>query len=87
MLGMTILCILPIVIILFVGQNIFSAGYFWPIVIGAFAVLHIVLMFRGHGSQNEDDSEDKKGIVKEKERIVAAPVSEQTEPKKGGCCH
>ena len=51
---MLICCALPLIVLLFVGGTVSSiGGYFWPILIGAFVVMHIWTMFRGHGGKNE----------------------------------
>lgn len=90
MVWMTILCVLPLAIIFLTGKNVFSAGHFWPIVVGAFAVLHVVLMLRGHGSQGEDNSGDEKDVknIVEKGSTSVDPASERSKNQKShSCCH
>ncbi len=85
-LGMAILCVLPLAIIFLVGPNIFSAGYFWPVAIGAFAILHIWMMARGHGAQEGDVGGDRASEGQKKADI--SPTEEQSKSHKGSsCCH
>lgn len=79
---MIILCVLPIVILLLVGRKLFSAGYLWPILIGALVMAHFWLMFRGRGSGHGEQSDKAEG------REIKAADSPHNEHKKGGgCCH
>lgn len=50
---MLVCCALPFAVLLFAGGKISSDGYFWPVLIGAFILVHIWMMFRGHGGKNE----------------------------------
>ena len=45
---MMLICILPLVVLLFAGGKLFSDEYLWPIFIGAFVVAHLWMMFGGH---------------------------------------
>lgn len=50
---MLVCCAVPLVVLFFVGGNVSVGGYFWPILIGAFIIIHIWMMFRGHRGKNE----------------------------------
>lgn len=80
MMWMMVLCALPIVILLFAGGKLFSAGYLWPILIGGFVVAHLWMMFRGHGSQGKDHNEHN-AVETEKDK------SATSEKKDHSCCH
>ena len=57
MMWMMLICILPLVILLFAGGKQFSDGYLWPVFIGVFVVAHLWMMFSGHGGHNNNDDE------------------------------
>ena len=55
------ICMLFLVVLLFAGGGLFSAGYLWPVFVGAFVVAHLWMMFKGHGGHrdvNEDNAID-----------------------------
>lgn len=58
---MVVCCALPLVILLFAGGKLFSAGYIWPILIGVMIAGYLWMMFRGHGScgKNHKNNEEK----------------------------
>ena len=58
---MVICCLGPIVFILLAGNvnfkkggSLFSGGYFFPILIGLFVLIHIYMMFQKRGKDNRD---------------------------------
>lgn len=68
--------------ILFLGGNTLSSSeYFWPILVGVFAVAHIWMMFKGHGGHKENDVKDTSDAALEKQ------PGTKNERKHGGCCH
>lgn len=92
MMWMMLICTLPLVILLFAGGKLFGAGYLWPILIGAFVVGHLVMMFRGHGGRDNDDTEEKSDTAETQDPTNAArpPVQQakaKSEHTHGGCCH
>lgn len=51
---MVICCAMPFVFLLFAGGTIsLSGGDFWKVLIGAFILVHLWMMFKGHGGKNE----------------------------------
>ena len=50
---MVICCVMPLVALFFVGGKISTGGYFWPVLIGIFVIVHIWMMFRGHGGKKD----------------------------------
>lgn len=52
---MMLICMVPLVVLLFAGGKLFSAGYLWPILIGTLVVVHLWMMFKGHGGDTEED--------------------------------
>jgi len=83
MMWMMIPCLLLLGFLLFFGgDNLFSGGYLWPILIAIFVGAHVWMMFRGHGKHggNSDaDTEGKTNAVEESKT--------KDEHKKGSCCH
>ena len=81
MMWMMLICILPLVVLLFAGGKLSSGGYLWPIRIGAFVIAHLVMMFKGHGGHGDDDTQNKSDASSGKQ---SHPKSEH---KHGGGCH
>jgi len=62
MMWMMISCLLLLGVLFFGGSKLSSSGYLWPILIGAFMVSHVWMMFKGHGGHGkhqDDDTENK----------------------------
>lgn len=79
---MAICCVVPILILLFAGGKLSGGGYLWQILIGAFVVGHIWMMFKGHGGHKDGDTEDTSNTASDK------PKDRHKEDNKhGGCCH
>ena len=78
MMWMMIPCLLLLGILFLGGGKLSGGGYLWPILIGAFVVAHVWMMFRGHGHTNTEDKTDD------------APAKEsgvKDEHKHSGGCH
>ena len=58
MMWMMIPCLLLLGILFLGGGKLSGGGYLWPILIGAFVVAHVWMMFRGHGHTNTEDKTD-----------------------------
>lgn len=78
---MMILCLFLLSILFFGGGKLSSSGYLWPILIGAFVVAHVWMMFKGHGDHKENDTEDVSDAAIEKQ---PAAKNEHTH---SGSCH
>lgn len=78
---MMLICIVPLVVLLFAGGKLSSGGYLWPILIGAFVVAHLWIMFKGHGGHSDADTEEKSDTALTKQ------PEEKDEHKHGGGCH
>lgn len=50
---MLICCTLPFVVLFFGGGTAFTGGYLLPGLIVVLILVHLWMMFRGHGSKNE----------------------------------
>lgn len=91
MMWMMIPCILLFGFLFFGGGKLSSSGYFWPILIGAFVVAHIWMMFKGHGGHGDTDMKDEVDDTSAKQpdaNLSAAGAAQAgDEHKKGGCCH
>ncbi len=75
-LWMTVLCVVPVLILFFVGRRFYSGGYILPVLVGVCIVTHLWMMFRGHGS-GKDNSEEKE-----------VPTEHSDKKKhKHSCCH
>ncbi len=72
MMWMMIPCLL-LVGVLLLGSGKLSSGSLWPILIGGFVLLHVWVMFKGHGHRNSDTTQEKQG--------------ENNEHKHSGSCH
>lgn len=55
---MMIPCLLLLGFLFLGGGNLSSSGYLWPILIGVFVIVHVWMMFKGHGGH--DHGSDKK---------------------------
>jgi len=75
---MLICCMLPLVILLFVENNLFSGGYLWPILISVFMVAHVWMMFKGYGKYSDGGTDEKVDALKQPKT--------KDEHKHGGCC-
>lgn len=61
MMWMIIPCFLLLGFLFLGGDKFSTGGYFWPILIGGFILLHILMMFKGHGghgSKTEDNNKN-----------------------------
>jgi len=58
MMWMMIPCLLLLGFLFLGGGNLSSSGYLWPILIGVFVIVHVWMMFKGHGGH--DHGSDKK---------------------------
>ena len=65
MMWMMPICMLSLVVLLFAGGGLFSAGYLWPVLIGAFVVAHLWMMSKGHGGHRDVDEAGGTDIPKE----------------------
>ncbi len=87
MLWMMIPCLL-LLGVLFLGKGtVSSSGYLWPILIGAFVVVHIWMMFRGHGGNGghiDATTEDTIGNTPAKQSDAK---NEDNKNPHSGCCH
>ena len=71
---MILLCVLPLLALLFMGRGLSLSGYLWPILIGACVVAHFWMMFKGHGKHDDGETQpDNK--------------DDHAEHKHSGCCH
>ena len=89
---MMLLCIVPLVVLLFFGGKLFSGGYLWPILIGAFVVAHLWIMFKGHGGHSDANMEDKSDLpaatsAAQAGAALAKQPEAKSEHKHSGCCH
>lgn len=76
---MVVCCALLLGALFLGGSSLSLGGYFWLILIGVFVIVHVWMMFRGHG---------KHGDAGTKEKTDGASKSGSTdEHKHGGCCH
>lgn len=50
---MLICCALPLILLFSGGSALFSGGYFLPILVGILIIVHLWMMFRGHGGKND----------------------------------
>lgn len=69
MMWMMLICILPLVVLLFAGGRLFSVGYLWPILIGAFVIAHLWMMFKGHGGHGDVGEDDVIDTPKEPKTV------------------
>ncbi|OHB22358.1 MAG: hypothetical protein A3J67_01950 [Parcubacteria group bacterium RIFCSPHIGHO2_02_FULL_48_10b] len=83
---MMLLCVLPFIILLFAGGKLFSAGYFWPILIGVFVIAHFWIMLRGHRSHSDDPNESKDDL-RTQDGVQDVDSEHKERKKHGGCCH
>ncbi len=84
---MMLLCALPILIILFSGEKLFSAGYAWPILIGVFVIAHVGMMLRGRHAHDSEHSNEADGDGSKDNMAHPAPDEQGAHKKKhGGCC-
>ena len=79
MLWMILICVLPLVVLLFAGGKLSSGGYLWPILIGAFIVAHLWMMFKGHGGHSDVDEDGETKTPKQPEI--------KNKYQHGGGCH
>ena len=84
MMWMMLICILPLVVLLFAGGKVSSGGYLWPILIGVFVIAHLVMMFKGHGGHNDANMEEKSDASLGKQPETK---DEHKKDKHGGCCY
>ena len=79
MLWMMIPCLLLLGFLFFGGGKLSSSGYFWPVLLGVFFVVHLWMMLKGHGGHGGSGENNN------------ADGSEQKDAKggrrHGGCCH
>src|SRR3989344_4941063 len=97
MMWMMLICILPLIVLLFVGRKLFSAGYILPILIGACVVAHIWMMRKGHGEHSDTNAEEKSDLSADPSTKASVQTGvllekpdtkdEHKEDKRGGCCH
>lgn len=59
---MMLICIVPLVVLLFVGGELSSGGYLWPILIGVFVAAHLWMMFKGHGGHGDANTGEKSDL-------------------------
>ena len=78
MMWMMLICMLPLVVLFFIRDKQFSAGYLWPILIGAFVVVHLWIMFKGHGRH---DDANEAGETNTSEQ----PETKSKNTHSGGC--
>ena len=84
MMWMVIPCLLLLGVIFLGGGKPSSGGYFWPILIGVFIVVHVWMMFKGHGSHKNAGAEDKIDDTSAKQPETK---DDNNKHKNGGCCH
>ena len=73
MMLMMIPCVLLLVFIFLGGDKLFSGGYLWPIFIGVFVVVHIWMMFKGHGGHGGDSGRDSQEQVRARYKSSGHP--------------
>lgn len=73
MMWMMIPCLLLLGILFLGGDKLSSSEYLWPILIGAFVVAHVWMMFKGHRWHRGDDMENESNAV----------LGKQHDPKNG----
>lgn len=78
MMWMMIPCLLLVGVLFLGGGKLSGGGYLWPILIGAFVVAHVWMMFRGHG-HGGTNTEDKIDDTFAKQS--------DTNDKHSGSCH
>lgn len=67
-------------------NNLFSSGYFWPILIGVFIVAHIWMMFRGHGGHRGHSDANTENKIDD--TLKKQPETKNEDNKqKHDCCH
>lgn len=77
MIWMMIPCLLLIAFTLFGVGSLVSSKYLWLIIVGVCLVLHIWMMFKGHGGHNNTNAGEKSDTT-----------AEEKDNKHGGsCCH
>lgn len=83
MMWMMLPCLLLVVVLLLASGKLTSSGLLWPILIGGFVVLHVWMMFKGHGGHGKSDEVDalnQSATTPEKQNA-------NSEHKHGGSCH
>ena len=76
---MVICCALPLIILFFIGSKVSIEGYFWPILIGVFIILHIWMMSKRHKKHEGYDENEKTNVLDQSET--------KDENKHNRCCH
>lgn len=59
MLWMMIPCLLLLGVLFLGGAKLPSSGSLWPFLIGGFVLLHVWMMFKGHGHGKSDATKEK----------------------------
>ena len=78
---MMILCAVPLIILLFAQGGGGTSGLTW-LLIGGFVLVHLIMMFKGHGRQSDIEEEDKSN-----EPATQETKTKGDEHQHGGCCH
>jgi len=84
MMWMMIPCLLLLGFLFLGVGKLSSGGYLWPILIGVFVVVHVWVMFKGHGGHKDDDKEDK---IDGTSANQSETKDDNDKHKHGGCCH
>ena len=84
---MVICCAIPLIILFFLGSTLSSVGYFWPILIGVFALVCIGMMFRGHGHGTSDEEHHDMIDMKQQPPEKTAGEDEKKNHSGHSCCH
>ena len=53
MIWMVLFCLLPLLLLAFMGGTI-ASGYLLPILIGGMVIVHLVIMYKGRGNAHEN---------------------------------
>ena len=67
MMWMMIPCLLLLGVLSLGGGKLSGGGYLWPILIGGFVLLHILMMFKGHGGHGKHGDTKKLMTIHKKE--------------------
>jgi len=92
---MMLICLLLLVVLLFTGGKLLAGGYLWPVLIGAFVIAHLWMMFKGHkghGGHSDANRTEKSNLpvplsTAPADATLAKQPEAKGEHKHGGCCH
>jgi len=87
MMWMMILCFLILGVLFLGGDKLPSGGYLWPILIGVFMVVHIWMMFKGHGGCGGHGDANMENKIDDTSAKQPKTKDEDNKRKHGDRCH